>query len=327
MIAIREELLASGNQCSVVSISRSTVIHDEPDIYHPGSAFQLVRLLLELKFDVLHLHIGGNIPTRVLGLMMACAVFGGGKSVVTLHSGGYPLSEEGKNASKDSLRGFAFRMFSRVIAVNQMMAEMFERYEVGKDRIRLILPFSHDLPDKTVEIPQEIKEFQSRHEPVLLSTSLLEKEYDIELQIEALEEIVKEFPRAGLLIAGSGSLEGELRDLINKKGHSERVLMTGDVDHKIALNLTDDCDILLRTTLYDGDAISVREALFLETPVIATDNGMRPEGVYLIPVHDSLALSNRVKALATQEKREKREKKEDRSNIMAVIELYREIVG
>ena len=142
-----------------------------------------------------------------------------------------------------------------------------------------------------------------------LARAYLKRNMNIELQIEALEEIVKEFSRAGLLIAGSGSLEEELRDLINKKGHSERVLMTGDVDHKIALNLTDDCDILLRTTLYDGDAISVREALFLETPVIATDNGMRPEGVYLIPVHDSLALSNRVKALATQEKREKQKRR------------------
>src|SRR5438105_8526009 len=33
-----------------------------------------------------------------------------------------------------------------------------------------------------------------------------------------------------------------------------------------------DADVLLRTTLYDGDAISVREALYLGTPVVATDN-------------------------------------------------------
>ena len=33
--------------------------------------------------------------------------------------------------------------------------------------------------------------------------------------------------------------------------------------------------IFLRTTLYDGDSISVREALHLGVPVIASDNGMR----------------------------------------------------
>ena len=43
---------------------------------------------------------------------------------------------------------------------------------------------------------------------------------------------------------------------------------------------------MLRTTWYDGDALSVREALHFGLPVIATDNGMRPAGVRLIPPRD-----------------------------------------
>ena len=38
-------------------------------------------------------------------------------------------------------------------------------------------------------------------------------------------------------------------------------------------------DVTLCTTLYDGDAVSVREGLDLGTPVIATENGMHPVGV------------------------------------------------
>jgi hypothetical protein len=34
----------------------------------------------------------------------------------------------------------------------------------------------------------------------------------------------------------------------------------------------------MRPTFYDGDAISVRESLFLQTPVVATDNKMRSGG-------------------------------------------------
>jgi glycosyltransferase involved in cell wall biosynthesis len=49
-------------------------------------------------------------------------------------------------------------------------------------------------------------------------------------------------------------------------------------------------DIMLRTTWYDGDAISVREALQLGVPVIASDNGMRPEGTHLIPARNLDAL-------------------------------------
>jgi glycosyltransferase involved in cell wall biosynthesis len=47
-----------------------------------------------------------------------------------------------------------------------------------------------------------------------------------------------------------------------------------------------ECDVLLRTTHYDGDSVAVREALHFGTPVIASDNGMRPEGVQLIPAKD-----------------------------------------
>jgi hypothetical protein len=57
------------------------------------------------------------------------------------------------------------------------------------------------------------------------------------------------------------------------------------------------CDLLLRTTRYDGDSISVREALHLGIPVIATDNEMRPPGVHLIPKADLKALCSMVEAV------------------------------
>lgn len=326
MTAIRAELLASGHQCSIIATSRSTRIDEEPDVYHPRTPFQLIKLLSSLKYDVLHLHIGGEIPPRVLALMLFCTSFAPARSVLTLHSGGYPFSTDGLAASSGSVRGFIFRRFSRVIGVNRSMAEMLGRYGVKKDRIRVILPYSLHLPDKTVDIPGELRDFVSNHEPCLLSTSLLEREYDVALQIEALGEILKEVPQAGLVIAGGGTLERELKEKINSTGYADHIFMTGDVDHGIALNLTDECDILLRTTRYDGDAISVREALFLGTPVIATDNGMRPDGVELIPVGDAGALAGKIKTIAHRGKVIKGDRKADSSNLRAVVALYEEVL-
>lgn len=326
MTAIRDELLAAGHECSIVATSRSTRVEPEPGVYHPSGAIQFLKLLASLKFDILHIHIGGSIPPRVQALLLLCAVFAPGKSVLTLHSGGYPLSPEGQGASKDSVLGFIFRRFSRIIAVNKMMTEMFRRFGVEADRVHLILPFSHELPDKGATIPENIGEFISAHDPFLLSTSLLEEEYDISLQITALGRVLEEFPRAGLLIAGSGSLEEQIRKEVQETGYADHILMAGDVEHKVALNLIDNCNILLRTTQFDGDAISVREALFLETPVIATDNGMRPDGVYLIPVGDVGALAEKIKAVAGRGKSAKGERRENRSNLTDVIKLYEEIL-
>jgi glycosyltransferase involved in cell wall biosynthesis len=89
------------------------------------------------------------------------------------------------------------------------------------------------------------------------------------------------------------------------------------------LHLIKKADILLRTTKFDGDAIAVREALFLETPVIATDNKMRPEEVYLIPVHDADALVEGIEILAKKSGRTKIEKPDDKSNITKVLDSLR----
>lgn len=326
MLAIRDELIAAGHHCSIVATSKSSRVVPEPDVYHPGSALGLLKLLYKLEFDVLHIHVGGEIPPRLLALVFCCTVFARGRCVLTLHSGGYPLSKEGKNAAPNSVRGFIFRRLARVIAVNPAMRDMFGRYGVKSENIRLILPFSNDLPDKDAKVPPEIGDFAARHKPFLLSASLLEKEYDLRLQIEALGEVLKEFPRAGLMLAGSGSLESELRETIKGKPYADQILLAGDLEHNIVLNLIDDCDILLRTTHYDGDAISVREALFLETPVIATDTGMRPEGVDLIPVGDAGALAESIKSIARREKPAKTQKTADNSNIREVVDLYEEIV-
>ena len=92
------------------------------------------------------------------------------------------------------------------------------------------------------------------------------------------------------MIVGSGSLEADLIESIASKPYRDDVFLAGDVPHPITLHLVNQADILLRTTRFDGDAISIREALFLGTPVIATDNQMRPDGLHLIAIADKPAI-------------------------------------
>jgi hypothetical protein len=84
--------------------------------------------------------------------------------------------------------------------------------------------------------------------------------------------------------------------------------------------------VMLRTTLYDGDALSVREALRLGTPVIASDNGMRPEGVRLIPKADLTALMRAIGLELQGPVTPKAASGGDEGNIKAVFEFYRELL-
>ena len=327
MLAIREELEANGHRCSIIAVAKSTKITPEKDVYHPRTPRNVIRLLKKLDYDVLHLHVGGEINKRFLSLIAVCAFFGRGKSVLSVHSGGYPFSKEGKAATRNSIRGAIFRSYEKIIAVNPLIAEVFEKYGVEKEKISVIYPFVLRNPERSVEIPQNLKEFAEKHSPFLLTVCLLEDTYDLFMQIDAMKRVLQKLPGAGLMIAGSGSLENDLRKAIASKSYADRIFLTGDVEHKITLHLINKANILLRTTKFDGDAIAVREALFLDTPVIATDNKMRPEGVHLIPIHDENALVEMIEKLTKRVRSPKIARPDDRRNITEILNIYDEIIS
>lgn len=335
LLAIRDELLADGHECSIINITRRRISgqkraapEEEANVFHPQTPLAVIRLLFRLKYDLLHIHIGGEIPARVLALLAVCAVFAWRKSVLTLHSGGYALTKTGRAARPFSPHGFVFRLFSRIVCVNRQQTEMFGKFGIAPENIRLIPPFFDRSPNPSVAVPEPLKSFAERHEPFLLTVGLLQPLYRLPAQIEALGKIRKEYPNAGLMILGTGESEAELRRLIAAKPYAAHVLLAGDVPHPVTLHLINDCDVLLRTTAYDGDAISVREALHLDTPVIATDNGMRPAGAFLIGLEsDGPALSEAVKNVLRREKSAKAKRADNCANITAVINLYGEITG
>ncbi|PYV62777.1 MAG: hypothetical protein DMG97_39530, partial [Acidobacteria bacterium] len=161
------------------------------------------------------------------------------------------------------------------------------------------------------------------------SVGLLESEYQLNLQVDVLESVRRAFPRSGLIMIGSGSLESELRRTIQSKPYAEHILLTGDVPHPITMEAIRESHVMLRTTLYDGDAVSVREALYVGTPVIATDNRMRPAAVRLIPKSDATMLAKAIIETAGCFRRVPPcpGAAPDESNLRAVLDLYRELLG
>ena len=129
-----------------------------------------------------------------------------------------------------------------------------------------------------------------------------------------------------MVIIGSGALEQELRVRIAATPYAEHILLAGDVPHSSTLRAISAASVFLRTTLYDGDAVSVRESLVLGTPVIATDNGMRPEGVRLVPVSDVAALERAILAVVSLGGQPVRDLGNSATgNLDAVLQLYQEL--
>jgi glycosyltransferase involved in cell wall biosynthesis len=324
IVAIRGYLGKLGIGNGVINLTRHRQAAGG-GIFYPNSAGETAALLFKLPARILHLHIGGHVPLRVAALGLLCTAIPGRRSVLTFHSGGYPSSPEGRAAKPASLLGLVFRRFDRIIVVNPELAATFRRFGVREERIRLILPHFVDRDEIAASLPEPLQQFFATHNPVLTTVGLLEPEYDLPRQIEVLGRVREKIPGAGLVIVGSGSLEQQLRDKIASVAYSPHILLAGDVSHSVSLRAILDSRLFLRTTLYDGDAVSVREGLFLGTPVLATDNGMRPEGVRLIPISDSEALVQAIlDEIATGPVRTGVED-EGTANLQRVVQLYQEL--
>ncbi|HUO14454.1 MAG TPA: glycosyltransferase [Verrucomicrobiae bacterium] len=268
------------------------------------------------------------LTTRVLALGLTCTVRPGKISVLTFHSGGFPSTPQGKAIGPNSFAGIVFRRFDGLIGVNQEIMGFFERLRVPQKRTRLIAPHSF-LPEEQLEgaMPAALEAFFSAHHPLLISVGLLEPEYDLRLQIDVLRSVRQKFPGTGLLLIGSGSLEPELRRKIGECSYAEDILLCGDVPHATTVQAIARADLMLRTTLYDGDSVSVREALHVGTPVIASDNGMRPAGVHLVPKENPKALLEAINAELALPVRIKRTYAVDDSNMRSVFDFYQELLG
>lgn len=335
LVAIRQYLRRRNIGCSVINTTR----HRKPEadeVYYPKSPLEVVRLLARLRYTIIHLHLGGTVPIRVLGLAMLCCMVPRTRAVLTFHSGGYPESEEGRAARPRTLRGFVFRRFDRIIGVNQELVKLFRRFGVSHDKLRLIQPHSPSAQTPADELSPELRRFFDSHDVTITTVGLLEPEYDLSLQVESLGRVRERFPNAGLVIIGSGSLEENLRKQIEGKPYRDHILLCGDVPHSVTLRAIAESDLFLRTTLYDGDSVSVREALHLRIPVIATDNSMRPAGVHLIPASDINALGEAIEQIlsrgssprddANDRACQQEEAPEREENLEAVLNVYRELM-
>jgi len=324
IFAIRDELLAAGHRCSIVATSKSERELEDKDIHYPRTKRELLQLLRTLEFDLLHLHVGGDITPRVLSLAFACTVLARERCVLTMHSGGYALSDAGRNATPMTFAGIVFRRFSAIVAVNESLAEMFRNFGVIR-RVSAIPPFALRPPARGTLLPDELQAFCENAHPLFVSVGGLEPDYEPLLQINAFRKVREIMPNARLVIVGGGSLRSQVEQVV--KTDTDSIILAGNIDHDVTLALMSKADALLRITLFDGDAISVREARYLGTPVIATDNGMRPPDVELVPVGGEAQL------IAAMSKVKKRQPIDltclasENSNIERVLDLYESVAA
>lgn len=144
---------------------------------------------------------------------------------------------------------------------------------------------------QTVDLRSQFKQFDL----LVLVAARFVKQKNIPLAIEAFKAFVKKYPKAGLVLAGSGPEENEIKRIIREQGLQASVVTGSWTRDFISCMRTS--DIFLMSSDYEGWGMTVIEAASLGKAVIMTDVGcageflMNEKNGLIVPVRNATAIS------------------------------------
>ena len=225
---------------------------------------------------------------------------------------------------------FAIRHASVIVGVNDTICK--QALSLGAKRVLHVPGFipevSHDV------LPSEVAEFIDKSNyPVLLSSGeihdpVVDDLYGAYLLLDLLECL----PNVCVVFFAYTITLGidhqdRLAAEILKRGLQERYLLFRSEADLMPAMLR--CDIMVRPTYSDGDSNSIREALHLGLPVIASDCVNRPEGVIMFPSGNLEAMKETVEMVMSDMEyyRKKVRALPKQDNATPIVALFKELLG
>lgn len=249
-------------------------------------------LVFKRRYDIIHFHVSNVIPKLYVTIwrhFFPKKV----KFIITIHGQVY-------NAFRNRLGFLSLRGFDRIICVKQGdRSNMPVEYQDRTVEIPAFIPpvISDDYKP---ELPDGLEEFLNRDSFKMLLNGfiiLTGRNYDLygfKDSIQLLRKLKENNMNADLILIVLGSdsyrqsvkYTRELKEYISHNSLENNVFWI-EGSTMALWPLLKRINVLLRPTKTDGDAMSVRESLFLNVPVIASDVVPRPEGT-IVYDHSSM---------------------------------------
>jgi glycogen(starch) synthase len=285
---MKRRAVALGVPCRVLNTDRNAEPSPNYIPVRRATGFMYSLVKHSLRGWTIHIHTNGhNLKSWLVALAGGVAGRFGPGSILTLHSGKMP-DYVGAKKNRRWLARVTCRTFKQITCVSTRLRQSVEDLGIPSPRIKVSPAFGGvtELSNQWVLSPTFEKWFE-RHQPVFSATASNRPEYGSEVLIDAIAGLLKTHKEAGCLLIGLGEEAKAIRNLIEQRNLSRSVLMLGDVPHGECLHVMSRSAAFIRPTFTDGDSISVREALALGVPVIASDAAARPEGTVLFETGNS----------------------------------------
>lgn len=271
-------LRGQGLEVRVFNTGSNKDLREDRVVNIASSGSLLTTLLFGSRFKLLHVHVSSAEDYGKLAPVGLAALVKGFPWLTTIHSGG----------SADRLRAASLlrRMASqallararKIICVNPTLREELSNL-VGPETMVVIPPFSVDFSGSP--LAAELEGFLADHAPIISCVGLYEPVYGFDQVVALMTRVREVYPKAGLLLIGDMKNADWCRALITGLGLEKHVKLCGNLAHQECLAVISRSALFLRPTRYDGDSLSVREALALGVRVVASATDFRPAGVTL----------------------------------------------
>jgi glycosyltransferase involved in cell wall biosynthesis len=257
-----------------------------------------------------------------------------------LSVGGQSLQDSlEKGWLRRKLISYALRRYTFIIAHNTVIRQLCIAQGVPAECIAVIPNFIPPpvLQNEIEAIPPDIWKFiAGRHPVISANASALafyrDKDlYGLDLCVALCANLKKRFPALGLVFClprpGDEDYFHKMDRQIAENGLGDNFrFVTGSFQlYPVLLK----SQVFLRPTNTDGDANSLREALFFKVPSVASDVCPRPEGTILFKNRDVADLTRKVEELLEHYDIHKKalENISIEDNAVKLIELYRRLTG
>ncbi|MFB6201637.1 MAG: glycosyltransferase family 4 protein [Halorhabdus sp.] len=241
-----------------------------------------VRSVVDLDdYDVIH---GTLMPASTIALSDRLTF----DTPIVLTSHSFALSEVFAHSPEklaDYLLKYAFhpmnvvmdnisaRRVDKIIAISEEMREQIvNSYRIDEDSV---IRISHGVDTDRYRPREEVHEAVSDDKLTLLFVGRLITRKGVDLAIRSLAAMENE--EAELLIAGSGRLEDQLKQLAQELGVAGRVRFLGYVPDVELPLLYSSADLTLFTSEYEGFGLVLLESLASGTPVVGPPVGGVPD--------------------------------------------------
>lgn len=192
---------------------------------------------------------------------------------------------------------FGKRVYRRAAAIradSRAVADRLHSLGYGQAQfVPFLITHSHRLREPAKEAATIRKQLLgSRHGPLLLTVSRLEREKNVQLLLEVFQRALTHIPDLVLAIVGEGSLRRELQTISARYPHGS-VNWIGWVPNERIAAYYQATDLFLLGSNYESSARVLTEALMAGTPVLTTDTAGAREVVQdrhtgrIVPVGDA----------------------------------------